>query len=344
MKRVGICVGTLSLLNTTALAQSPVSARMSMSGSCSNCDLSNRVMPSMSLQGSNFSNSDFSRSNLSGGRFSRANLRGASFHKAYLMRVKGQRINLRDANLRGATLIEAELINSNISHADLRGADLSNGIFDKTRFIRSFFKGAEAIGASFIEADFTKANLKNSDFTEANFNKAIFIKTKFGDAILEEASFKGANFSSAILTDVQGLTQEQLSLACGNQETQLPQGLSIQKCVFEEPEEHSLDAIAAEQTHSALSPPPALTPSQYGRSVLKFVSVHGSNTVSQHEQALEIANHQLEQALRSIPIDNPARKNIAKAQRYMKHAQQQAKSHANSHLKPPSQLVAKTRE
>jgi hypothetical protein len=46
----------------------------------------------------------------------------------------------------------------------------------------------------------------------------------------EYSEIKGANLRWANLTGCEGLTQEQLDSACGNEKTKLPQGLTIKKC------------------------------------------------------------------------------------------------------------------
>ena len=139
------------LLTPLANAQTPVSARMNISGSCASCDLSNRVMPRLSLQGSNFSGSNFAHSNISGGKFHRSNLAGASFHKAYLMRVEGDHINMRGVNLRDASLVEAKLVSTNLSHADLHRADLTNADFSNSLFNFSEIVSADAMNTSFFQ-------------------------------------------------------------------------------------------------------------------------------------------------------------------------------------------------
>lgn len=330
LKRLGLTLGLASMLcSTSALAQIHVNARVNMSGSCSPCDLSNRSMPRVSLQDSNFSNSNFSRSNLSGGTFHRSNLQGASFHKAYLLRVKGGNVNMRNAVLRGSTLLQAELINSDISHVDLRHADMSNGNFHKSRFMFSNLTGADALQTRFIAADFSNAKLDHADFTDAVFDNAVFIRTKFGDADLTTATFLGANFSSANLSNVTGLTQEQIDFACGDARTQLPDGLNIKTC--EHSEEHSVQDIHASLAPTAIptlpTSPPVIMISNSKRATIKFITPDENTPLSLQDQKLNDVLKDLDEILRTLPADSPLRKDISQARRKIETLQTRTQTH-----------------
>jgi uncharacterized protein YjbI with pentapeptide repeats len=54
-------------------------------------------------------------------------------------------------------------------------------------------------------------------------------------AILNRADFTGATLkltilNGTVLTDAKGLTQDQLDTACGNGDTRLPNGLTVEVC------------------------------------------------------------------------------------------------------------------
>lgn len=326
VKRLGFAISLISLLGaTSALGQTHVNAHVNMSGSCASCDLSNRDMPRISFQESNFSNSNFSRSNLSGATFHRSNLQGASFHKAYLMRVKGNNINMRNAILRGSTLIEAKLINSDISHADLRQADLSSGDFHATRFISSNFIGADAVKAQFMASDFSNAKLNHGDFKNAIFDKAIFIKTDFGDANVANASFLEADFSAANLTKVRGLTPSQIKYACGNAETELPAGMKIKTCIYTTPQdENAVYSIPAVPTPSA---PPVKSADNQTRPILEFVTSppppNQRASSSVQGQTLIEALESIDDVLKDIPFGSPMHAKLSKTRRTLERLQSQ---------------------
>ncbi|PHR90808.1 MAG: hypothetical protein COA69_13880 [Robiginitomaculum sp.] len=328
IKRFSLAVGVISVFGGSyALAQTPVSASVSMSGSCASCDLSNRDMPHLSIQGSDFSNSDFSRSNLSGGKFHNSNLQGASFHKSYLMRVEGTNVLMRGAILRDSTLIEAILTDCDISRADLRRADMTAGQFDKSRFILSNLRNVDAIQTSFVGADLSRAKLDHANFTDANFDKAIFVGTKFGDAILENATFLEANFSDANLSKVQGLTQKQLEFACGNADTRLPNDLHVKTCVYTpEPVEVTSTLVLVPRARiSRPGPPPVVMVSQDNRSVLKFVMAQKAKKRVARNDGLEEAMAELKIALREIPSDSSLHKHLSKVHALVEQAHAQEK-------------------
>ena len=194
-----------------ASAQIRVDARIQMSsGSCSGCDLSNKAMNGVQLKDANLSGSVFNNSNLSGGSLDGSNLSGAIFRGALMYRIKGDGVTMPRAVLEDATLTEARLSNSKLADANLSRANLSRAVFSDTDFAR----------ARFDDADLTEASFQSGQFQNALFGNAILIDTK-----LENADFSGADLSSA-----QGLQQAQLDVACGDENTRLPVGLSLAYC------------------------------------------------------------------------------------------------------------------
>lgn len=181
----------LVMLAAPASAQIRVDARIQMSsGSCAGCDLSNKAMNGVQLKGANLSGSLFNNSNLSGGSLDGSDLSGAQFRSALMYRVRGENVTLLRAVLEDATLTEANLTNSKLANANLSRANLSRGVF-----------------------------------TDTDFNSARFDYADLTDAKLDNADFSGANMSKA-----QGLKQAQLDVACGDERTRLPVGLSMPYC------------------------------------------------------------------------------------------------------------------
>jgi len=181
----------LALFAAPASAQIRVDARIQMSsGSCAGCDLSNKSMNGVQLKDANLSGSLFNNSNLSGGSLDGSNLSGAQFRSALMYRVIGDGVKLQRAMLEDATLTEANLTNSKLENANFSRADLTRGVF-----------------------------------TDSDFNNARFDNANLTDAKLDNANFSGANLSTA-----QGLKQAQLDVACGDERTRLPVGLSMPYC------------------------------------------------------------------------------------------------------------------
>lgn len=218
-------------LATPASAQIRVDARMhASSGSCSHCDLSNKKMNGAKLKDSNFSGSSFNNSNLSGGRIDGSNLTGAHFRKALLYRIEGDNVMMESSVFEDATLTEAVVSNSSLRSANFRRADLSRGHFKSNDFTLSNLTSVKAPSVDFTDSNFHNASLDHMNLTQAKLNNTNLNGASFGYATLDEADFTGANLSDAKMGNVQGLKQAQLDTACGNMNTELPDGLSIPYC------------------------------------------------------------------------------------------------------------------
>lgn len=224
---------TLGLMALPAMshAQIRVDSRIhTSSGSCASCDLSNKTMTRLNLNKADFSGSNFYRSNLSGGTFIQSNLKGAQFRRAYLVRLRGEDVDMSGANFEDATLTEAELQNSMFADADLRRADLTRVNFAESDFTNASLISVIAPDANFTGANFTNARLDHINLQNAVLSGSNFAKARFGDAALEGADFSNADLSGADLRTVRGLSQVQLDTACGTPETRLPLGFSVPYC------------------------------------------------------------------------------------------------------------------
>ena len=242
------------------------------------------------------------------------------------MRVEGDHINMKGVNFRDATLIEAKLISANISHADLHRADLTNGDFSNSTFNYSEIISADAVGARFINADLSNAHLTHSDFTNANFTNANFEKTNFGDAVLTGAAFSGASFRGADISAVQGLTQTQLNLACGNTETKLPNGpLYSTMCgppFLKVYKQRQLPPILRRKKSAALPfthnvPPQQLYLSQWHPQLW----IHIVLVPQKKRSSIDLALIEIEATLRDLPISSPLHKRLTKSRILLQQAQ-----------------------
>jgi hypothetical protein len=110
--------------------------------------------------------------------------------------------NLRRANLRGADLQEANLRDSDLWGVDLQEANLQ--------------------GASLIQCDLRGAVLAGSDLRRALVQGSRLGFADLRDSHLGDASLHLVDFSGADLSGAQGLTQEQLEEAHGDESTKLP--------------------------------------------------------------------------------------------------------------------------
>ncbi len=123
-------------------------------------------------------------------------------------------------NLFQADFQNGELKNKNFARARLRQADMSAAIMNRTSFAGGDLRDVNAYGAVFTGANFSGADLTN----------ATFVGTYLEGANLRGAKLAGVNFSGAEMDRALGLTQGQLSQACGDDSTKLPHGLRVKSC------------------------------------------------------------------------------------------------------------------
>ena len=113
----------------------------------------------------------------------------------------------------------------------LNGANLRGAALESIVLHHSSLKGVNLENANLYEAD-----LQNTDLTGANLKKAKLSKAKLQNAILRDADLTGAkldiaSLKGADLGSVKGLTQDQLDVACADEDTKLPPGLNPQFCI-----------------------------------------------------------------------------------------------------------------
>jgi uncharacterized protein YjbI with pentapeptide repeats len=185
---------------------------------------------------------DLAKASIPGANLSRANLRDADLSGADLNSAYLSGANLSFANLIGATLTGANLTSANLSRVDLTGADLTGanlGLADLNGAYLSGvnLSGANVRGVNLRSADLSGANLRGADLRGANLTGAYPIGADLTGANLRGADLTGTNLrgatlsgatlSGATLSGAKNLIQTQLNEACGNSETELPEGLDL---------------------------------------------------------------------------------------------------------------------
>lgn len=121
-------------------------------------------------------------------------------------------IDLSVPNGQGTYLRRVELSHALLYRADLSRAHLIYGNFTRANLIEAKLNGANLKGTNLYRANFKEADLSGSDMLRAK---------------LDEADFTGAN-----LNDVEGLSNEMLAQACGDEVTNesLRNNLTIPIC------------------------------------------------------------------------------------------------------------------
>lgn len=173
------------------------------------------------LQGQNLERGKFIQTDFNGG-----NLAEVNFSGAILIRANFMRASLKDANLEGADLAKA------IGHRALfQHANMTAAILTKAEMSRAKFTGANLTFANLSKADLSRANLAESELRRADFRFANISRALFKGATINETNFEGAytlltHFEGVDLTKAKGLTQPQIDIACGDEDTKLPAGLT----------------------------------------------------------------------------------------------------------------------
>ncbi len=184
-----------------------------------------RELGAVDFDGVDLSYARMNHAFLAGSRLRRANLEGATMTRVDLESVDASNSLFRSANLAGAHLEQSYLVDADFEAANLNGAYLSESTLHCANFSKARLFGAKLQGAFMDATNFSGADLRRASLVGAYAKRANFNATNFENANLTGAVFWGSNLSTAI-----GLTQEQLNAAVGDEETLLPEGLTIPKC------------------------------------------------------------------------------------------------------------------
>jgi len=126
---------------------------------------------------------------------------------------------------------QADFCGAQLSQGKFHEADLRSAIFQMAMLAAANFTGAMLNKAQLQGANLSGANFSQADLTEAKLDHAMlhlatFRKTDLHGASLRHAMLYKANLQGIDLTDVEGLTQSQINMACLDGNTTLPKGLS----------------------------------------------------------------------------------------------------------------------
>ncbi len=129
------------------------------------------------------------------------------------------------ASCPGCNLFQADLANLELKGRDfhgarLRQADASGAVLARSRFAHGDLRDFNGYGAVMTGAD-----LRGADLTHATL-----VGAYLEGADLSGAKLEGANLSGAEMERARGLTAGQLSQACGDEATRLPNGLHAAPC------------------------------------------------------------------------------------------------------------------
>jgi uncharacterized protein YjbI with pentapeptide repeats len=118
---------------------------------------------------------------------------------------------------------------ANFCEADLIAADFRMAMLAGANFTKAKLHKAQMDGANLTRANFSEAQLQGANLDNAMLHLAILHKAILQDASLQHAMLYQANLQGVDLSHVNGLTQYQINMACLDEYTKLPVGLSRPK-------------------------------------------------------------------------------------------------------------------
>jgi len=182
-----------------------------------NCRKRNLIMDSFNFSGSNFTRSDLSAS------------------------------DLRNSNLKNTVFVKTNLVRASLSGSDAENANFEGVIASRTDFSKGNYKNANFLKAEVSRSNFSNSNLENAVMSKADFSRVNFFNSNLRGVNLSFTDISRTNLTNVsidenfslegsymFLTRIEGLDlsglktlkQWQIDMACGNDATILPQGLS----------------------------------------------------------------------------------------------------------------------
>lgn len=134
-------------------------------------------------------------------------------HEINLVNCYLSNTNLNYINLNKSNLNSANISNSTLIDVVLEDARLNQTNFENSNLNHANLRGAYATGANFNEAFLIRADMENSFLIKSSFKGAFLMEANLKNSYLMGADFENASLYKADLTNVKGLTIEQLKSA-----------------------------------------------------------------------------------------------------------------------------------
>ena len=206
----------LLFLASTQAAYAGCSDKRSPGMDWSGCKKTNKM-----LDDTNFTGSRFDSTNLMMSILDESNFTDASMVKADMTRVKA-----RESRFIGADLTKVVGYRAKLDKSIFNGTQMT-----KSEFSRASFRDAEILDVDWSKselgrANFTNALLSNVSFVFTNLSRVIFSGSKLSDIDFHGAYTYQTHLEDTDLSRVKRLTQAQVDIACGNDNTRLPDGLN----------------------------------------------------------------------------------------------------------------------
>lgn len=134
----------------------------------------------------------------------------------------GETLNLSKIDIRGAQLLYAHLERAILSRSNLEKANLAHAYLDGSYLIGTDLRDAYLFQTDLSESELYEADLRGADLREANLHGA-----KFGNLDRLWPDSPKTDLRGTDLTNVVGLTWNQIECALVDEETKLPEYLQV---------------------------------------------------------------------------------------------------------------------
>jgi uncharacterized protein YjbI with pentapeptide repeats len=118
---------------------------------------------------------------------------------------------------------------ANFCQADLSDVDFHMAMLAGANFTKAKLHNAQLQRANLTRANLSEAHLQGANLDNAMLHLAIFHEAILYDVSLQNAMLYQAKLQGADLSNVKGLTQNQINMACLDKHTKLPRGLTRPK-------------------------------------------------------------------------------------------------------------------
>lgn len=237
------------LAATQASAQEP-HRRLVISGDCLQCDFAGKNLAGIHILGGDFSGTQLAGAEMLGARILDVRLDGAGMAGVSLAEA-----HLADTSLEAASLAGARLDRARLHRVNLQDARLDSSRLDGAVMLLTDLSGARMGDVSAVGAVLRQSSLQNADLRQADLTGAHIVSGRLGGAdlrgavmtgiIIENsdltgvdlrgASLAGARFiavnlSGADFRGADGIETATFRLACGDDQTRLPDIAALPSC------------------------------------------------------------------------------------------------------------------
>jgi len=181
------------------------------------CQKRSVIMSGVDLTDADMSNADMAVSDLRN-----TTLNGSNFKKAILLR----------ASFSGSTAKGTNFESIIASRVDFRSTTVANANFQKSEIARADFSDSTLTDIDFSKADLPRVNFEGSTITNVSFRYTNLARADLSNIILNgNIDLSGSylfltNIAGLDLSSAGGMQQWQIDMACGDDNTVLPSGLT----------------------------------------------------------------------------------------------------------------------